>query len=68
MVDNKLKPCPFCGSAAEIHFFQDESLWSHNIVWWSSISCTKCDITMNECEDEKGLKIKNAWNRRIKDD
>ncbi len=42
MVD--LKPCPFCGSEPEIKTRQDEDLWTHNVVTWTSVRCWKCDV------------------------
>jgi len=57
-------PCPFCGGEADLSRRQDESLWSHAIVWWSRIGCSTCDFGMSECDDEDGKQAIAAWNRR----
>ena len=43
MVENKLKPCPFCGSAA--HVWEDErfSTTQYDFPKWY-IKCNGCDI------------------------
>ncbi len=54
----KIKPCPFCGSNAEIICFNSE----YGTV---TIGCTneKCDITMGKgfFSDEEAI---THWNRR----
>jgi Lar family restriction alleviation protein len=61
----ELLPCPFCGGAASISKHRDESLWSHDIVWWAQITCDECETAgPYECEDDDAAKAIAAWNRR----
>lgn len=57
-----LKPCPFCGEEPTVHEYETESLFSHAIVPFISISCSECDCahTSGEQHDE----VRAAWNRR----
>lgn len=59
-----LLPCPFCGGEASASRSEDESLWSHNIVWWSTVRCSNCDVQMVECDDPNGVKAAASWNQR----
>jgi Lar family restriction alleviation protein len=59
----KYKHCPFCGDPPNIYTRMDESLFSHNIVQWTTVSCSNCDIQMNS-EDEEDLV--GRWNTRRK--
>jgi hypothetical protein len=58
-----LLPCPFCGSKPTVRTRQDESLWSHNIVTKTQISCGECDIFF-ETEPGYEFEAPEAWNRR----
>lgn len=40
----ELKPCPFCGGEAVKSTCKDESLWSHDIVFKTSVHCGECEI------------------------
>ena len=57
----KLKPCPFCGREPNESKFQDESLWSHNIVWKYKIGCMDCDVQFVEEDEEEVIE---SWNTR----
>jgi Lar family restriction alleviation protein len=67
MAEKNLKPCPFCGGKGSLRFYQDESLWSHNIVTYSEIGCRECDYSMNFCKDDEGKDAIEKWNNRIND-
>ena len=54
--------CPFCGGEPSESQYQDESLWSHDIVTWHRVYCSTCDIGMNECGDREALVLR--WNHR----
>lgn len=59
-----LLPCPFCGGEASISSVMDESIWSHNIVPWTSVACTLCDVQIPPiCEGSENDPIA-AWNTR----
>lgn len=55
--------CPFCGGPAEKRVRKGESLWSHNIVEWTSIGCAECDFNIDNCEGAKPTSIE-LWNTR----
>lgn len=55
-----LKPCPFCGSAAEFYRGMFDA--------WN-IYCTKCTARMYSNENISNPKIiANEWNRRVADE
>lgn len=67
MAEIKLKPCPFCGRAAQIE--QRESVWQKKI--WFAIRCTtsKCPgHPKDPCEYDTKDKAIKYWNRRADDD
>jgi|SRR6185503_10843 len=64
----RILPCPFCGHWPRFSVRRDESLWSHDIVWWSSIVCSVCDVQRSECDDADGAKVVAAWNHRAPSD
>ena len=66
MNEIELKACPFCGSQAVIYFWQDEDLWSHNIVEWQKVRCTGCDCEgQSSCEGcEESETAVAFWNTR----
>ena len=61
-MDLEMLPCPFCGEAARHNTYQDESLWSHNIVDWHTVGCPSCEIEMRQCEGFDDILA--AWNTR----
>jgi Lar family restriction alleviation protein len=59
-----LAPCPFCGSPAKVWTMMGESLWSHNIVPWTRVACTGCEVEFpSQCEGSEPDPI-TAWNAR----
>lgn len=59
----ELKPCPFCGGEASVSTYETESLWSHNQVVCTKVSCEACDIAF---QSEPGYETEApaAWNTR----
>jgi Lar family restriction alleviation protein len=62
----ELKPCPFCGSEANIQSRMDEDIWSHDTVKWVRVQCGGCDVETPEwpesvAEDE----VYAVWNSRV---
>lgn len=67
MSEPKLLPCPFCGCEAYVSKRLDESLWSHETVWWSQICCRECDASGGQhCDDPEAAEAIAAWNTRAK--
>lgn len=58
----ELKLCPFCGGAARTHTHETESLFSHAIVPFLSITCRDCEIPI--IDSEQHAEAIGAWNRR----
>lgn len=58
-VENKLKPCPFCGSD-NLHYFKPCHFGATGV--WSSVHCCNCGADMTK-KDDKAIA---AWNRRYK--
>ena len=58
----KLKPCPFCGNAKEVHFdrYQDTKGG-----WWGYVECPECLATGPVAKLKKDAV--EAWNRREND-
>ena len=59
-MSEKLKPCPFCGSEANLY----ECKWLG--VTSYGVECTKCKGLVDRCSTKKEA-IK-AWNRRANDE
>ena len=59
----ELKPCPFCGGKASVSTYQTESLWSHDQVTYTKVSCDECDIAF-QTEPDYEIQAIAAWNRR----
>ena len=57
MTDDELKPCPFCGSKAEIYKYSGKD---YHTVW---VGCSKCQVGTPRVRVEKAIEI---WNRRVK--
>ena len=57
----KLRPCPFCGSEAELHTDPEDEFWEVDCL---NIDCILCKTRYYATKQEA---IK-AWNRRIGDD
>lgn len=58
-----LKPCPFCGGDAHVSTYQTESLWSHDQVTYTKVSCDQCDIAF-QTEPGHEAEAITAWNTR----
>lgn len=60
MGNNELKPCPFCGGKAIIHYP------AHNTV---AVLCSrwKCGATVSMCDARNIDKVIERWNRRADD-
>jgi Lar family restriction alleviation protein len=58
MMDDKLKPCPFCGGEAELRKFY------HRFVEWWFVSCSKCNISQIGRKNISSFEAIEAWNRR----
>lgn len=61
-----LMPCPFCAAPAMCYAWQDEDLWSHNMVEWQKVRCTNCECEGNSscpgyAEEETAVA---TWNSR----
>lgn len=57
-----LEPCPFCGSKPSEYTREDESLFSHAIVPYLTITCTDCDCASICGEDF--YEVRALWNTR----
>jgi Lar family restriction alleviation protein len=58
MAENELKPCPFCGSRAQLNeYYGRES--THFIA-----RCVSCEAQIYGTDKRKTIE---AWNRRAKD-
>lgn len=65
MPDNEtLKPCPFCGSVAELLEPEDDGVESYG--WWITCSNEQCavhpNLVENSATSEEAI---TAWNRRV---
>jgi len=74
----ELLPCPFCGGDASTYTRQDEDIWSHNQVEWTTVLCSglgpdyrgaPCAEPMvswpTHAVDDNGVPLAiAAWNRR----
>ncbi len=60
-MENKLKPCPFCGNEFQtITYFNSVAMWQ--------IACPQCDIRFRLGAGEKERikdRVIEAWNRRV---
>ena len=58
----KLKPCPFCGAAAEIEQLHSQSGQTH--MWMVSCSADDCDTLKDRSGADGRERAIAAWNRR----
>lgn len=68
----KLKPCPFCGSAAEIKGRKQVSFFDpdNKLEWWCDIRCSsmlECPAAKDKYTINEKLAIEK-WNRRVGDE
>lgn len=65
----ELLPCPFCGEEPSYRKFEDEDIWSHNLVWWVEVSCMECctNFSLPEHAIEPGGDDDpvTRWNTRV---
>lgn len=64
---SELKPCPFCGGEAEMHY---GVISEDNTPHWYDASCKdeKCRGYATVCFSNTKEKAIEAWNRRVNDD
>ena len=70
MSGQALKPCPFCGSTAEL--FRGQQLYDGHITHYVLVRCTKCKAGTRRTDypatetfsDQEEQKAVNLWNRR----
>lgn len=62
-MNNKLKPCPFCGSHAELESEPKEFPYGEN---WLHVVCTKCGASSGYYLNED--LAREAWNTRCRND
>lgn len=48
-----MRSCPFCGRVPHVRTYVSESLFNHNMVEWTEITCSTCDTALD------------VWNRRV---
>ena len=63
-MDNKLKPCPFCGGEAEM--FDHFRIAKCKTYRYFRVGCKECDLRFPKFAATKENAIK-AWNRRVED-
>lgn len=61
-MNEKLKPCPFCGGEAVLHKAERESFLMGKTISLDQISCASCGVNTSVFGNEEDA-IK-AWNRR----
>jgi Lar family restriction alleviation protein len=59
-----MRSCPFCGRVPHVRTYVSESLFNHNMVEWTEITCSTCDISMRSAEDQEPPTAIDVWNRR----
>lgn len=60
----ELLPCPFCGGTPSLRRMDDESIWSHDIVQKTSVTCAECDVSTEFTEEGQDPESIELWNRR----
>lgn len=64
-MDDRLKPCPFCGGEAEVNVIDyDETDLDMDSTWW--VQCRECGALTDEYSggDEAEAAAIKAWNKR----
>ena len=62
-MNDKLKPCPFCGSEAKV-VEEYDGMIGENVYF---VECCNCRATFYNGNDNKIEEIKK-WNRRVEDE
>jgi len=65
MINNGLKPCPFCGGSAVIN--TNVGYIVHGVPY-SYITCNKCRASFTLYYSHDAEKIREAWNKRVNGD
>lgn len=55
-MNEKLKPCPFCGGEAELIKIYNTQ--------WHYVQCVKCKVKTEHKTEQEAI---NAWNTRVKE-
>lgn len=62
---NELKPCPFCGSEAELRGYEKELTSDENSGYWY-VMCLKCGGSVYASNDK--ATVIDRWNKRAEDE
>ena len=73
-MENKLKPCPFCGGEARIHSFRfyEDILLPFTYHYKADVICANCNTVkvcsvVGENEEDCKNKVAEEWNKRYKE-
>ena len=61
-MSEKLKPCPFCGGNASLHFDPEGVKDTMGRKWAYTITCNRCAASSGLCFSME--QAVDAWNRR----
>lgn len=67
MMNNKLKPCPFCGGSPIPVYCENGNRYTSNVFYPSkrgTVKCKQCEIELPRVYS-KITKAVEAWNRRV---
>ena len=67
MLENALKPCPFCGGKA-VFFVKNHTASETKSYWRIGVYCTKCDLTSSKLYSLTLALGTNAEIQTIKDE